>query len=223
MNSIGASRAAVERSLRQAENVTVIQGHARLVSEREIEVGTQRLRGKRIFLNLGGRPSVPSISGIEAVPYLTSDSIMEMDALPARLVVLGGSYVGLEFAQMFRRFGADVTVVEAAPRLVAREDAEISGCLREILEAEQIRVVLGASELSLVPRDGGFTLRFAGGEAAGTHLLMATGRRPNTGDLARLSANRPALVLCSREAQSRSERGVSEQNGAGNHEGADGR
>ena len=179
----GGSRTAVERSLRETENVTVIQGHARLVSEREVRVGEQSLRGEHIFLNVGGRPSVPPIPGIKAVPYLTSDTVMEMDTLPARPVVLGGSYVGLEFAQMFRRFGAEVTVVEAAPRLVAREDAEISDCLREILEAEQIRVVLGASELSIVPSDAGFTLRFAGGEAAGTHLLVATGRRPNTDDL----------------------------------------
>ena len=179
----GAGRAAVERSLRQAENVTVIQGHARLVSDREVEVGERRLRGERLFLNVGGHPSVPPIPGIEAVPCLTSDTIIEMEALPARLVVLGGSYVGLEFAQMFRRFGVDVTVVEAAPRLVAREDAEISGSLREILEAERIRVVLGASDLSLVPGQGGFALRFAGGEANGTHLLAATGRRPNTNGL----------------------------------------
>jgi pyruvate/2-oxoglutarate dehydrogenase complex dihydrolipoamide dehydrogenase (E3) component len=184
----GASRAAVERSLRQAENVTVVQGHARLVSEREVRVGGQSLRGERVFLNVGGRPSVPPVPGIKAIPYLTSDTVMEVEALPERLVVLGGSYVGLEFAQVFRRFGAEVTVVEAAPRLVAREDAEVSECLRGILEAEQIRVVLGASELSVVPRDGGFTLRFAGGEAAGTHLLVATGRRPNTEGLGLESA-----------------------------------
>lgn len=176
----GTSRAAVERSLRQAENITVIQGRARLLSNREISVEGKTLRAERLFLNLGGHPSVPPVPGIDAVPYLTSDNIMDIEALPERLVVLGGSYVGLEFAQIFRRFGADVTVIEAAPRLVAREDPEISTCIAQILEAEQIRLVLGASELALVPQNKGFVLRFASGEAHGTHLLVATGRHPNT-------------------------------------------
>ncbi len=177
------SRAAVERSLREAEHVTVIRGHARLVSDREVAVNGRRLRAERIFLNIGGHPTVPPVPGIDAVRCLTSDDVMDVEALPARLVVLGGSYVGLEFAQLFRRFGAEVTVIEQAPRLVAREDADISDCLREILEAEQIRVVLGASDLSVAARDASFTLRFAGGEATGTHLLAATGRKPNTADL----------------------------------------
>ena len=179
----GTSRAAVERSLRRAENITVIQGHARLLSNREVSVEGKTLRAERIFLNLGGHPSVPPVPGIDAVPYLTSDNIMEIEALPERLVVLGGSYVGLEFAQIFRRFGADVTVIEAAPRLVAREDPEISACIAQVLEAEQIRLVLGASELAVVPQHSGFVLRFAGGEGHGTHLLVATGRHPNTKDL----------------------------------------
>jgi pyruvate/2-oxoglutarate dehydrogenase complex dihydrolipoamide dehydrogenase (E3) component len=177
------SRAAVERSLRQTEDIAVIRGHARLLSNREVSVEGRTLRAERIFLNLGGHPSVPPVPGIDAVPYLTSDNIMDIEALPERLVVLGGSYVGLEFAQIFRRFGADVTVIEAAPRLVAREDPEISACIAQILEAEQIRLVLGASGLALVPQNNGFVLRLAGGEAHGTHLLVATGRHPNTKDL----------------------------------------
>ncbi len=180
---VGVSRAAVERSLREAENVTVVQGRARFVSDCAVRVGEQVLRGARIFLNVGGHPAVPPIRGIETVAPLTSNTVMDIDTVPARLVVVGGSYVGLEFAQMFRRFGAEVTVVEAAPRLLAREDADISACLKDILEAERIRVVLGASDLSLVSRDTGFALRFAGGEAEGTHLLAATGRRPNTDGL----------------------------------------
>ncbi|HEX5325126.1 MAG TPA: FAD-dependent oxidoreductase, partial [Acetobacteraceae bacterium] len=176
----GASRTAVERSLRTAENVTVLQGDARLSSSRGVTVDGQVLSAGKIFLNVGGRPGIPPIPGIDTVAHLTSDTIMDFEALPAHLVVLGGSYVGLEFAQMFRRFGAAVSVIETAPRLIAREDDEISDWVKRILEAEGIRVVLNATELSVTRHDDGPVLRFSGGEAAGSHLLVATGRRPNT-------------------------------------------
>ncbi len=180
---VAPSRAAVERSLRQASGITVIQGTARFTSAHEISVDGRLLQGERIFLDVGGRPSVPPVPGIDGIDYLTSDTIMDLPALPSHLLVLGGSYVGLEFSQMFRRFGAAVTVIEAAPRLIAREDADISNSVREILEAEEIRVVLGATGLSAEQSGEGCTLRFAGGEAAGSHLLVATGRRPNTDHL----------------------------------------
>ena len=163
---VAPSRAGVERSLRQTPGITVIQGAARFASAGEVSVGEHVLRGERIFLDVGGRPSVPSIPGLETVDYLTSTTVMDVAAVPSHLVVLGGSYVGLEFAQMFRRFGAEVTVVEAAPRLIAREDPDISEGVKGILEAEAIRVVLGASGVSLERRGDGLRLRFAGGEAA---------------------------------------------------------
>jgi pyruvate/2-oxoglutarate dehydrogenase complex dihydrolipoamide dehydrogenase (E3) component len=180
---VAPSRAGVERSLRQTTGITVIQDTARFVSAHEVSVGGRVLRSERIFLDVGGRPSVPPVPGLETIDYLTSNTIMDIAALPKRLVVLGGSYVGLEFAQMFRRFGAEVTVVEAAPRLIAREDVDVSDAVKGILEAEGIQVVLGASGLSVERSGDGLRLRFAGGEAIGSHLLVATGRRPNTDDL----------------------------------------
>ena len=180
---VAPSRAGVERSLRQAAGITVIQDTARFVSAHEVSVGGRVLRSEHIFLDVGGRPSVPPIPGLETIDYLTSSTVMDIAAVPAHLVVVGGSYVGLEFAQMFRRFGAEVTVVEAAPRLIAREDPDISEAVKEILEAEGIRVVVGASGVSVERRGDGLRLRFGGGEATGSHLLVATGRSPNTDDL----------------------------------------
>jgi pyruvate/2-oxoglutarate dehydrogenase complex dihydrolipoamide dehydrogenase (E3) component len=177
------SRRALERSLRGTENISVFQGQASLISRNEVSVGEQVLRGERIVLDVGGRPSVPPIPGIDQVLYFTSDDVTDIDALPPRLVVLGGSYVGLEFAQMFRRFGSDVTVIETAPRLVPREDPDVSASLKEILEAEQIRVEVGAADLSLARSQDGLHVSFSGGEAFGSDLLVATGRRPNTDGL----------------------------------------
>ena len=179
----GASRTALERSLRETHGVTVVQGQARFVGPHEIEVNGDRLRGERVFINVGGRPSAPDVPGLTEVAYLTSDDIMDIDTRPSRLVVLGGSYVGLEFAQMFRRFGTEVTVIEVGPRLIGREDPEISDGVKSILEAEGIRVVLGAAELRVERRGDGIAVSFSGGVAAGSHLLVATGRRPNTDDL----------------------------------------
>jgi pyruvate/2-oxoglutarate dehydrogenase complex dihydrolipoamide dehydrogenase (E3) component len=180
---VAPGRAAVERSLRQTAGITVIEGTARFISPHEVSIGGRALRGERIFLDVGGRPSVPPVPGLDGIDYLTSDTILEIAAVPAHLLVLGGSYVGLEFAQIFRRFGAEVTVLEAAPRLIAREDADISEAVKKILEAEGIRVVLGASGLSVERRGNDLRLHFADGEAIGSHLLVATGRRPNTDNL----------------------------------------
>ena len=180
---VGVSRAAVERSLRQAKNVQVLQGHARLMSANQVQVNGQILQAEQIFLNVGGHPSAPPVLGLDTVPYVTSDNVGDIDAVPERLVVLGGSYVGLEFGQIFRRFGAEVTIIEAGPRLIAREDPEISANVKEILEAEQICVVLGATDCSVQAKGSEIAVRYAGGEAKGTRLLVATGRRPNTTDL----------------------------------------
>ncbi|MBO0710556.1 MAG: FAD-containing oxidoreductase [Acetobacteraceae bacterium] len=184
---VGVGRAAVERSLRETQNVTVLQGHARFVSPREVEVGETRLSSERIFVNVGGRPSIPPIPGLGQTPYLTSSTILDLDSVPRRLVVIGGGYIGLEFGQMFRRFGAEVTIVETASRLIPREDPEIADAMRSILEAEGIEILLDASDPTL-RADGtaiALSLRLAGADRIihGSHLLLGAGRRPNTDDL----------------------------------------
>ena len=120
----------VEAWLKSMPNCTVVRGHARFVSANEIEVGTERLTAEKVFINVGGRALVPPIPGIDQVGYLTNESIMDIEYAPAHLVILGGSYIGLEFAQIYRRFGSDVTVIEAAPRLVPREDEDVSDLLQ---------------------------------------------------------------------------------------------
>jgi pyruvate/2-oxoglutarate dehydrogenase complex dihydrolipoamide dehydrogenase (E3) component len=183
----GTSSAAVERSLRSTSGITVYQGHARFAGTHALTVGAERLESDRIFINVGARPAVPAIPGVDEVSCLTSTSILDLDALPRHLVVVGGSYVGLEFAQMYRRFGSEVTVVEAAPRLVAREDPDVSDAVRDILQTEGIAVYLGARTRSVARAGDGVrvALDTVGGSTTieATHLLLATGRRPNTDDL----------------------------------------
>ena len=181
------AREGVESWLETMERCTVYRGHARFVSPREVQVGAARLTAKHIFINVGGRARVPDLPGIDRVATLTNTSILELDTLPRHLVVVGGSYVGLEFAQMYRRFGAQVTVVEMAPRLIAREDEDVSAAIKEILEAEGIAVHLNAECIRFEPKgaDIGVGVECASGppEVVGSHVLLAVGRRPNTDDL----------------------------------------
>jgi len=181
------ARAGVEGWLRGMDGCTVIEGHARFTGPHEVTVDGERLAAPRIFINAGGRAFVPDIPGIDGVGYLTNTSILGLDMVPRHLVVIGGSYIGLEFAQMYRRFGAAVTVVEKAERLIAREDADVSQAVREILEAEGIAVKTGADVTGLAPRgeEVAVTLDTAAGHETivCSHLLMAVGRRPNTDDL----------------------------------------
>jgi pyruvate/2-oxoglutarate dehydrogenase complex dihydrolipoamide dehydrogenase (E3) component len=178
-------RKGVESWLEGMEGCTLIRGHARFEDPHTISVDGELLRGERIFLNVGGRAVVPDLPGLSDIDYLTNVSILELDTLPAHLVIVGGSYIALEFAQMYRRFGARVTVVERGPRLASREDEDISATVREILEAEGIDIVVGADDVRITKKDKGFELTpRAGAEPiAGSHLLMAVGRRPNTDDL----------------------------------------
>lgn len=164
--------------------MTVLRGHARFVAPRRIAVDGVEHEAGEVFINVGGRALIPSLPGLAEVPHLDNSSMMEVDFLPPHLVVLGGSYVGLEFAQMFRRFGSRVTVVEQGPRLASREDDDVSDEIRAILEAEGIAVRTAATA-ERVARDGdGVALALAGGEVVrGSHLLVAVGRVPNTGDL----------------------------------------
>jgi pyruvate/2-oxoglutarate dehydrogenase complex dihydrolipoamide dehydrogenase (E3) component len=183
----GRSNRGVEEWLRGLKNCTVIQGHARFQSSRTVVVNDEVLEADRIFINVGGRASVPAIPGIHDVPFLTNSSMMDVDFLPEHLVIVGGSYVGLEFAQMYRRFGSEVTIVEKGPRLIGREDEDVSEAVREILENEGIRIRLNANCLSLAKRDDRIAVGVEcdGGppEVLGTHLLLAVGRTPNTNDL----------------------------------------
>ncbi len=183
----GASTRGVERSLRRLGNGTVHQGHARFVSPNEVAVGDDVLRGDRIFINVGGRAAVPDIPGLDKIDYLTNSSMMDVDFLPRHLLVLGGSYIGLEFAQMYRRFGSRVTVVEVGPRLVPREDEEVSRAIAAFLGREGIEVRTSARCLGLARNGDDIVMTLAceqgAPEVTGSHLLVATGRRPNTDDL----------------------------------------
>ena len=131
----GKSRTGVESWLKGMENCTVYEGHARFESAREVSVGDDRLTADKIFINVGGRARVPELPGVDEVEYLTNSSMMAVDFLPRHLIVVGGSYVGLEFGQMYRRFGSEVTILEMGPRLVSREDEDVSTAIQEILEA----------------------------------------------------------------------------------------
>lgn len=183
----GKSRAGVESWVRGMPNCTVIEGHARFTGPHEVAVNGETLAAEHIFLDVGGRASVPPMPGIDEVPYLTNSSMMEVDFLPAHLVVIGGSYIGLEFAQMYRRFGSAVTVIEMAPRLIAREDEDVSAAVTGFLEREGIAIRTGAKCLSVRNEGNGVAVRLdcAEGprEVVGSHLLLAVGRRPNTDDL----------------------------------------
>ncbi|ORV85361.1 mercuric reductase [Mycobacterium interjectum] len=178
-------RKGVESWLDGMEGCTVYRGHARFDDPHTVSVNGDQLHADRIFLNVGGRAVVPDVPGLSDVEFLTNVSILELDTLPDHLVILGGSYIALEFAQMYRRFGAPVTVVERGPRLASREDEDVSASVREILEAEGIDIVVGADDVRITKTDKGFELTPGAGAApiAGTHLLVAVGRQPNTDDL----------------------------------------
>ncbi|HEU4871109.1 MAG TPA: FAD-containing oxidoreductase, partial [Pyrinomonadaceae bacterium] len=184
---VAKSRAGVERRLRELAGCTVIEGHARFEEPQRVRVGDELLTAPRIFINVGARASVPEMPGVHEVPFLNNRSILELDVLPEHLIIVGGSYVGLEFAQMYRRFGAEVTVVEKAPRLIAREDEEISEAIRDILINEGINVRTDAECISLAPHDRGVAVGVECPEgeptSIGTHVLLAVGRTPNTDDL----------------------------------------
>jgi len=177
----------VEKWLKQMENCAVYEGHARFESSRLVRVGSETITADQIFINVGGRALVPPIPGLEHVPYLTNSSMMDIDFVPEHLIVVGGSYVGLEFGQMFRRFGSKVTIIEKGPRLIQREDEDVSAAIQEILEGEGIQLRLNAECIGFSNHGGeiGAQLNCAGGpnEVTGTHLLLAVGRRPNTDDL----------------------------------------
>jgi pyruvate/2-oxoglutarate dehydrogenase complex dihydrolipoamide dehydrogenase (E3) component len=181
------STKSLEKWLRGLPNVTVYVGEARFSEARTVTVGAETLSAERIFINVGGRPNVPDLPGVRQVPYLTNESMMGVDFVPPHLLVVGGSYVGLEFAQMYRRFGSRVTIIEMAPRLVSREDPDVSDAIHDILAAEDIAIRLEATciELESVPEGVRIKVdcRIGAPSVTGTHVLLAVGRVPNTNAL----------------------------------------
>jgi pyruvate/2-oxoglutarate dehydrogenase complex dihydrolipoamide dehydrogenase (E3) component len=181
------SRSGVERSLRNLEGCTVYEGHARFVSEKKIGVNGFQLDADRIFINVGGRASIPPIPGLDQVAYFTNSSMMDVDFLPAHLVILGGSYIGLEFAQVYRRFGSEVTVIELAPRLIPREDEDVSHAVAGFLKEEGIDVRVDSKVVGVEKEGNSIAVKVESAgkisQVVGTHVLVAIGRRPNTDDL----------------------------------------
>jgi pyruvate/2-oxoglutarate dehydrogenase complex dihydrolipoamide dehydrogenase (E3) component len=177
----GKSRTGVEGWMRGLANAAVYQGHARFESPHQVSVGEERLAAAQIFINVGGRATVPPIPGVEQIEYLTNSSMMDLDTLPRHLIVIGGSYIGLEFGQMFRRFGSEVTIIETSARVIPHEDEDISTAIREILEREGVKILLGTHCIGLAKRDADIVASVEGAtgksEVSGSHLLFAVGRR----------------------------------------------
>jgi pyruvate/2-oxoglutarate dehydrogenase complex dihydrolipoamide dehydrogenase (E3) component len=173
--------------LGKTSNLTMIHGHARFESAQAVRVGERVIEAEQIFINVGGRASVPDMPGIADVPYLDNSTIMHVDFLPEHLIIVGGSYIGLEFAQMYRRFGSRVTVIEMGPRLIAREDDDVSAAIQSILEGEGIAFRLNAKCMAMARSDNGVTVQVSCDEEPreieGSHVLLAVGRVPNTADL----------------------------------------
>ena len=184
---VRSSNEGVEKWLKSTKNLTVYEGHARFVNTRQVLVGDELLEAEKIFINVGGRASIPPFPGLDQVRYLNNSTMMEVDFVPEHLIVIGGSYVGLEFAQMYRRFGSEVTVVEMGPRLVRREDEDVSEAIRTILENEGIHIRLEAECIALEKRGNKVAVNVdcSSGDktVVGSHVLLAVGRVPNTDDL----------------------------------------
>ncbi len=183
----GKSSQGIENWLKGMANCTVFEGQARFTSPHEISVGTASLSAERIFINTGTRPVVPQMPGVDRVPYFTSDSLLDIDFLPRHLIVVGGGYIGLEFGQMYRRFGSEVTIIEMGARLMGREDADVSTAIQNILEQEGIDIHLNATCIALSSEGdnvvAGVDCAADPKQVRGSHLLLAVGRRPNTDDL----------------------------------------
>jgi pyruvate/2-oxoglutarate dehydrogenase complex dihydrolipoamide dehydrogenase (E3) component len=184
---VAKSRDGLESWLRGMQNCTVFTGHARFESPKEIRVGDDLLSADQIFINVGGRAVVPDFPGIDQVPWMTNVGILELDTLPRHLVIVGGSYVGLEFGQIFRRFGSEVTIIEKNSRLVSREDEDVSTAIKGFLEKEGITVRLNAECIHFAPHGNdiaaGVNCPDDGSDSIGSHVLLAVGRIPNTDDL----------------------------------------
>jgi len=184
---VAKSRGNLESWIGSLERCIVFRGRAQFESAHEVSVGANRITADRIFINVGGRATVPEMPGLDQISYFTNTTLLDVDFVPPHLIVIGGSYVGLEFAQMFRRFGSEVTVVEMGPRLIRREDEDVSGAIKEILEREGIHVRLKATCIGFSKRAdkivASVECESGDRDVAGTHVLLAVGRTPNTADL----------------------------------------
>jgi pyruvate/2-oxoglutarate dehydrogenase complex dihydrolipoamide dehydrogenase (E3) component len=184
---VAPSRQGVERSLKTLEGCTVYEGHARFVADKKVAVHATELEADRIFINVGARASIPPIPGLDHISYLTNSSMMDIDFLPPHLIILGGSYIGLEFGQVYRRFGSEVTVIELGPRLIAREDEDVSRAVAEFLKEEGIDVRVGSKVIGVEKQGNAIAVKVEStakiSQVVGSHLLVAIGRRPNTDDL----------------------------------------
>ena len=182
-----ASNARVGKWIDAMDSVELVRGHAVLEAPNRVAVGDRVIEAERIFLNVGARPRLPDFARLDEVDYLTSTSILELDEVPDHLVIVGGSYIGLEFAQIHRRLGAEVTVIEQGPRLISRDDPDVSAAVKEVLEAEGVTVRLDAECVGFAPHSDGVAVTVECGEGepevVGSHLLLAVGRVPNTDDL----------------------------------------
>lgn len=181
------SRNGLEAWLRSMERLTVFQGQACFENANTLRVGDERLTAPQIFINVGGRARIPEMPGLQEIDYLTNTSILALDNLPRHLVIVGGSYIGLEFAQIYRRLGAEVTVIEKSPRLVTREDEDVSAAIQQIVEAENIHIRTNAECIAFAPHSEGVSVQVdcteGTPEVIGSHVLLAIGRQPNTDDL----------------------------------------
>ncbi len=180
-------RSGQQKQVDKRPNLQLHRGHARFVGTHQVEVGDDVLESEKMFINTGGRPSIPAIPGLDNAPFLTNESVMQLTTLPEHLLILGGGYIGMEFGQMFRRFGSRVTVLHTGKQIVSREDPETAAELQRAIEAEGIQFLLNTRCTRIENKDGAVTLSFespAGSSSiTGSHLLVATGRRPNTDDL----------------------------------------
>jgi pyruvate/2-oxoglutarate dehydrogenase complex dihydrolipoamide dehydrogenase (E3) component len=180
-------RGGQQKQVDKRPNLRLYRGHARFLAPHQLQVGDEQLESERIFIDVGGRPNIPSISGLDRVPYLTNESLMQLTRVPDHLVVLGGGYIGLEFGQMFRRFGSRVTILHHAAQIVSREDPEIAAELQKALEAEGLQFLLNARTTRVENNNGAITLSFessaSSSSVTGSHVLIAAGRNPNTNDL----------------------------------------
>jgi pyruvate/2-oxoglutarate dehydrogenase complex dihydrolipoamide dehydrogenase (E3) component len=176
-----------QKSVDARPNLRLYRAHARFIGPHQLKIGEELLESEKIFIDVGGRPSIPPIPGLNDVSYLTNSSLMQLTAVPEHLLILGGGYIGLEFGQMFRRFGSRVTIIHNGPQLVPREDQEISAELQKALEAEGIQFLLNAKTTRIENKNSVLELSLetssGASKTSGSHLLVATGRRPNTADL----------------------------------------